>query len=469
MNIKRTAAALLAALMLLPMILMTGCIKPEPIEPDPTEPAQTEPAGTEQPKTGEREPGSVVAQKVDYPVNPYKDDPFGMSASDSVREAWNEAMRIRREAAKSAADIDAFTKALTEKLMEGSGDDNLVFSPANIFIALSMLAEVTDGNTRSEILRALGAANMPSLRDGVAALMKAETVDDGVTTSLLANSLWLNMRYGYNTETLERIAKNYSASSYWGDPVDPAFVQALRDWLNDNTGGLLKDAADGIKLNPQTVLAICSTIYFKAPWADSFNKDFTDRMTFHAASGDMECEFMHTSLEHCRYYEGRGFTAAEIPVEGGSVWFLLPDEGKDVGAMMKDGGLDFILGSKEDCGIPTVRVSMPKIDVSSDLDLIPALQEMGLNECFVPGVGDFTPLTTDSDELFVSRIKHAARVKTDEDGIEAAAFTVIMVEDNAISMPDRIVDFTLDRPFAFVVTGETDAPLFVGVVNTLNN
>ena len=34
--------------------------------------------------------------------------------------------------------------------------------------------------------------------------------------------------------------------------------------------------------------------------------------------------------------------------------------------------------------------------------------------------------------------------------------------------PDDEVDFTLDRPFLFAVTGDSDLPLFTGVVNQPN-
>ncbi|MBQ1520327.1 MAG: serpin family protein, partial [Clostridia bacterium] len=71
----------------------------------------------------------------------------------------------------------------------------------------------------------------------------------------------------------------------------------------------------------------------------------------------------------------------------------------------------------------------------------------------------------DTDGLCVTSAKHAARVKTDEEGIEAAAYTVMLVAESAMMPDPETVYFTLDRPFAFVVTGMTDAPMFFGIVN----
>ena len=60
-------------------------------------------------------------------------------------------------------------------------------------------------------------------------------------------------------------------------------------------------------------------------------------------------------------------------------------------------------------------------------------------------------------------IKHAARVKIDEEGVEAAAFTAI-VGAGAAMPPEDEMDFVLDRPFAFVIRGLDSVPLFEGTV-----
>jgi serine protease inhibitor len=55
-------------------------------------------------------------------------------------------------------------------------------------------------------------------------------------------------------------------------------------------------------------------------------------------------------------------------------------------------------------------------------------------------------------------------VAVDEAGVIAAAYT-LMVGDTG-GMPEQLeeVDFILDRPFLFVITGSDNFPLFAGVV-----
>ena len=74
-------------------------------------------------------------------------------------------------------------------------------------------------------------------------------------------------------------------------------------------------------------------------------------------------------------------------------------------------------------------------------------------------------MTTDvNGPIFLAQASHAARVVIDEEGCTAAAFTVLPAPGNAMP-PDEEVDFVLDRPFLFCITGESGLPLFVGIVN----
>ena len=85
---------------------------------------------------------------------------------------------------------------------------------------------------------------------------------------------------------------------------------------------------------------------------------------------------------------------------------------------------------------------------------------------FDPDISDFSPMTDDMDGIFVSQAQHGARVAIDEEGVSAAAYTVIANAGSA-APPDEEVDFTVDRPFIFVITNQDSLPLFTGVVNQL--
>ena len=74
---------------------------------------------------------------------------------------------------------------------------------------------------------------------------------------------------------------------------------------------------------------------------------------------------------------------------------------------------------------------------------------------------------TDLD-AFLSEAKQLARVKVDEEGVEAAAVTILSVKNlNLPPQSTEVCVMDLDRPFLFVIRAE-GVPLFVGVVNQVH-
>lgn len=411
---------------------------------------------------------ATYPERVKYPVEEeYLDVKTGSYNDDAYMKDYNKWLEVNNKQLKLALEgpqgLEEFMKNSASQFLSKAEEENCTYSPLNVYLALSMLAEVSDGESRNQILNALGAKNIENLREQVSSLWQANYQNDGVVTTLLANSLWMNDTVKYEKSTLETLAKKYFASSYSGTMGSKEYNKMLQDWLNKQTNGLLKEQADGIELSPDTIMAIASTIYFKGKWRNEFDKSNTKKEIFHASTGDITCDFMHESTIQDLYY-GENFTAIAKPFEhAGSMWLILPNEGVGVkDLIMNRTVMNLPLHGGENKRAK-VNLSMPKFDVDSTMDLINALKTMGIQNVFDSKLSDFTPMTKQIDNICVSDMIHSARVKVDEEGCEAAAFTVIL--ETGAPMPTEEVDFTLDRPFLFVITGETGTPLFVGVVN----
>ena len=72
-------------------------------------------------------------------------------------------------------------------------------------------------------------------------------------------------------------------------------------------------------------------------------------------------------------------------------------------------------------------------------------------------------------DIMVDQAKHSAKLKIDELGCEAAAYTVMMavLTGGIPETPPRMY-FILNRPFLFVLMGKGNLPLFIGIVNEPN-
>ena len=364
-----------------------------------------------------------------------------------------------------ADSLDSFwAKSIPEFL---SGEGNRAYSPVNVYLALAMLAETTDGNSRQQILDLLGVDSIEALRTQAGHIWNAHYSNDGKTTSLLANSIWLDEEFSFKDEAVQNLVSNYFASVFSGDLGTEDMNQQLRSWINSQTGGLLEAQTEELELSPESVFALVSTIYFAADWEGGFDKDKTADGIFHCKDGDLTTAFMHDTITFGTYYWGEDFGAVQLALSSGSMWLILPDEDKTVEDVLNSGEyleMTRNLARWENRKSIKINLSLPKFDVSSQADLIEGMKNLGLSDVFDPNRSDFSPMT-DARELYVGKIDHAVRVAVDEEGVIAAAYTVMDILYSGVPIPpNNEIDFILDRPFLFVVSSHDSLPLFAGVV-----
>ena len=352
-------------------------------------------------------------------------------------------------------------------LLDPNTSDNFVFSPLSMYLALSMTAEVTDGQSRQQILDALHQSDIDSLRSNAKALFEANYIDDGVGKCLLANSLWTNSKCAYNQDTLDRLANTYYASAFSGDPASPQYSSLFRSWVNNQTDGLLSDHVDQMQLDPQTVLALVSTVNYSGKWVDSFDETATQPSTFHTPDTDITCDFLNRSL-NTTLFRGENFDSVCLDMtENGYMRLILPNEGTTPAELLSDEEcMNYLLNKNN---VPnkhlTVNLSLPKFDVSSSLKLREGMEKLGVTDIFDASRSNFTSLGNDLSGLFVSQAEQDVRVMIDEEGCKAAAVTVMGICGSAM-LPDDKIDLTFDRPFLFEIVSSTGTPLFIGIVNT---
>jgi len=355
---------------------------------------------------------------------------------------------------------------LIPALLAGDGTSNVACSPMNIYLALAMLAECTDGESRQQILELLNADSIDALRTQANQVWKAHYHNDGLSKSVLGSSLWLEEGYGFDPATVAILAENYYASVFQGDLGSAEMDAALQSWLNEQTGGLLKEQAQNVRFDPMTVLALAATIDYQVQWRDfKFSEKNNTQDIFHGANGDTAETFMHADLSYGPYYWGEHFSAVSLPLEDGSkMWLFLPDHG--VSPEEISGEVTAFLADPNKLNQKQIRVnlSLPKFDISSQQDVADTLQQLGVTDVFDSSKADFSPILPAEDGGYVSSVNHAARVMIDEEGVTAAAFTVILRAGTGMP-PEEEMDFTLDRPFLFCIESRDGLPLFAGIVN----
>ena len=404
-----------------------------------------------------------------YPAQPQRPNPeeySGYYDLYNAQQQWKAELRDQQVSSpENAHDLDPFMKSAMKQFLSGNG--NQVCSPINIYFALAMLAETTGGSSRQQILNLLGHSSIESLRAQANQLWRAHYYNNGETASLLANSVWLDDQYDFYRSTLNTLATDYFASVFTGDLGTADMDRQLAAWLNSQTGGLLSDYTQNIQLDPATVFSLVSTAYFSADWDSTFSTDETTKALFHCDGYDLNTDFMHETYENHAYFVDRNFSAISLSLSGShEMWLILPDEGYSPEDLLKQGNYyDMICDPYNWSGYGryTVNLGLPKFDVSSEQDLTSGLKAMGITEVFNIRTANFSPTT--NAPVYLGEVSHAARVAVDEEGVIAAAYTILQAPGAALPPETEEVDFILDRPFLFIITGSDNLPLFSGVVN----
>lgn len=337
--------------------------------------------------------------------------------------------------------------------MEGK-DDNVLVSPYSAGMALSMLAEGAEGETRDEIVTALGSSTFAG--DILAA--------DSLADVRSANSAWVRAGFGLRQEYVSRLEQDYGAMIAEKDFADRATVGDINRWCSDNTEGRI----DGIveQIAPDMVMFLVNALYFKAPWQFAFNEKNTSDRTFHGSAGDADVPMMSLSRS-LGYASFPGGQLVELPYAGGrySMLVALPAEGidmKDAVACLTE---DAYRSALDAMSRTDVSLTLPRFGFETDMILNGVLDRMGVRKAF-SGNAEFGGISDSS--ICVDEVRQKCLIEVNEEGSEAAAVTSIGMRLTSASPGRRTEVMTVDRPFLFAIVDKTgDNILFMGRVMNL--
>ena len=331
-------------------------------------------------------------------------------------------------------------------------EGNQNFSPLSLYYALSLAAAGAGGETEAELLGLLGADSSEALAEQCARLFRLLYNASEYTTLTLADSVW--SAKPLLADFAKTAAESFYAECYEVDFTDAKTADLMSGWISKHTGGTLKPE---IELDPEQLLTIINTVYYADEWTDRFDKSQTESGSFHAPEGDVTVDFMNRKTQGS-FSRGEDYIRSTLGLKGGSMTFILPDEGTDVRELLDREGLDELFYGGED-GFGDVNWSVPKFSFDTKLKLRDMLTSLGIESMFGTDA-DFTAMTGESP-LFVSNIEQGTHIALDEKGVTASAYTELMYCGAA--MPTDSADMTLDRPFIYVISSNGTI-IFVGIV-----
>jgi serpin B len=363
----------------------------------------------------------------------------------------------------------AFDLGLYRALAAPGG--NQFVSPYSVLSAFTLLYPGARGQTAAEMVATFGfdpnvAAQIVRTRAQSDALA-AQTGRSEFTT---ANAAWVERTMALSAAYARTIHEELGATIE-AVPFIANQTAALRT-INACAARETRDRIPEIltQQDPARRLVLTNAVYFKGKWQQQFSANATRDGDFFAESGATQRARLMRKVFSTPYYEGESFQAAEFLYDDGafSLAVFLP--------RARDGLATFerqLMGSTLDRWLtdldlaerPRLDVTLPKVEMRTDYDLVPQLQALGLRLAFMDAA-DFSGVT-EREQLAISAVIHKTFLAIDEEGTEAAAVTAIdMRATSAMPQPEAPpIEFKADHPFFIVLRHKpTNTKLFMGRV-----
>ncbi len=400
-------------------------------------------------------PGSPAARKAVL-----KGEADGYELSQRFREwEWN----CEKTAQRDKTDYSAFLDRLSVFLTRSEGQ-NAVLSPLSVFHALTAAADLTAGDTQKEILSVLGFRDAAGANAAFDILYRANYAQ-GYADVRPSALLCFDESVILDREKMLEIASSLLTWVCRGSFSDGDYRKAISDWLKDAAGATLPKQGALPEAGKDTKLEVLTGLCFRDKWKREFDRRKTVRGSFRTPEGNAQAHYMKAAcwLDVCL---AESYTAVPVGFDGGgSMWFVLPKEGLSPEELLRAG---FFSAFGKDLQNPVerdVHMAIPRFEAVSEIDMLENLRALGIQKLFTDA--SETPFTkVDGNSIKIDSVRHGAGIRIDEQGCEASAYTIMrgVLCGGLPTTPPRL-DFVLNRPFLFVLTGKGKLPLFVGVVN----
>ena len=401
----------------------------------------------------------------------------GVTTMGAIPEQAEETEEAAVESGISEDSLDMDFNSALIKFIEDAGfeNQNYMVSPTSFRAALALAVSGADGETKDQLLAAMGFESMEELTawyEGVTASVDSynewlefakkdfeeykeyygEDAKAPEGSFDLQNSIWRNTKASgkLSKKYIKLVKENFGATAE--NVAADKITDKVNSWINKNTNGLIPSISNDLSYAD---LVLVNTLYLRAGWVSNFEDYATKEGDFTTISGDVvKKDFMHQQ-NHFRYYEDENGKFVILPMNGG------------INAVFILGEVDDVAGKIASAVPEEVNVALPKFEAETSLsnsELVDFCKQRGAADAFTANA-DFS-LMSDDMSVFISDIIQKTKIKVDEEGIEAAAATAIMMTEGAFLEQPEVKEFTADEPFKFMILTASEEPelLFYGQI-----
>lgn len=343
---------------------------------------------------------------------------------------------------------------------EFAGKDFMV-SPLSISFVLGALDNGAKGQTSEEILDVLGfdGCSVEDINEYSRNILRGCTEVDNLVDVKIANAVVV--KEGYNLKKgFSDALENYYDAYVRSIKFDDKAVDAINDWCNEQTKGLIPEIIDEIPENAR--LFALNSIYFKGAWEYKFEKEDTKKESFTNIDGTSSNTWMMHMEEWLDYSSNDTWSTVRLPYGNGSysMYVLLPHEGVNLDVLideLDEATWENVKNRMRSC---KVDLKLPRFETASDINLVDIMKSLGMERAFIPGMAEFGEMFENESGIYLGLLKQKSKIIVNEEGTEAAAVTIGGCMATGVMPDNGIKTFHADRPFIYLIQEKSSNAIF---------
>jgi len=393
-----------------------------------------------------------------------------MSCTNDTETPLTTDLTTTEKSAKIIAADNQFGFEIFQKVNASlSESKNTMISPMSISLALGMLYNGTDGNTKTQMENMLhkSGLNADDINQSYKDLVTGLVSHDPKVELSIANAIFYRNTFPVKTDFITTNQNYYQAEVSGLDFTKTTeTLNTVNGWVNTKTKGKIDQIIS--RVNPEDVMYILDAIYFNGEWQYRFETKETADMSFTKEDQSVIQVPTMTIENPFNYFSDQNFQMLEMPYGSGkfSMLIFLPASGKCTNDIISLMTAENVNGWISKMTEQKKKVFLPKFEFKFEDSLVDELKALGMTDAFNDTKANLTGIS-EAAKLFVSEVTHKSYIKVDERGTEAAAVTSIIVGTTSVG-PDQNT-FKADHPFVFAIREkDTKSILFIGKVMNPN-
>ncbi len=358
---------------------------------------------------------------------------------------------------------DQFDFQLFQQVNKESVEEkNVLVSPFSLSMLLSMVLNNSSEEAQNDFKKLLGVSGLSveQINQNSKNVMEnLSKVNSNSTDLSINNSFWYKPSLELKPDFAE-INKTF----YKAEMQELKSASQINEWVSKATKGKINQIVE--ELDPEIVLYLANTIYFKAHWVEEFDKDATKEQDFTTLNGAKIKSQMMTNTSLNKYYENEKVQMLTLPYESSNLHseemiVILPKGKTKEDLDYVSDNLSAFLEKQNTNNWNNKNIQyegflkLPKFKFDYSKKLNETLLALGLNP---------KSLSESADSVSLKFIAQKSHIGVDEFGTEAAA--VSYGGRAMMGLPEEppiFVSMVVDHPFVFVIQVD-GVNLFIGKV-----